>query len=67
MPRSHSTPKIIRYKPNSSEQSKTRYATKRAAENAIKDLQMYHLDLNLRTYQSPTDGGWYLTRQRLEK
>ncbi len=42
-------------------QSKTRYASRQAAEQAAKEQMKYHLDLVLHAYQSPTDGGWYLT------
>lgn len=40
---------------------KKRFASKQAAEKAVKELQKYHLDLELSTYQSSVDGGWYLT------
>ena len=43
------------------EQGKVRYATKHKAEQAIKESQQYNPDVSLSVYQSPSDGGWYLT------
>ena len=34
-----------------------------AALRAIAELRKYQLDVQLRAYQSPHDGGWYLTSQ----
>lgn len=62
MPRRNHTPKIEQYKPRVSAQSpKKRFVSRQAALTAIKELQKYHLELELRVYQSPDDGGWYLT------
>lgn len=63
MPRRNNTPKHTPYAPSVSEQAKTRYRSKADAERAAEDLMRYDLNLTLRAYQSPTDGGWYLTRQ----
>lgn len=62
MPRRNKTPKHVPFKPTSHSQAKTRYATRADAERAIAHLQRYNLELSLRTYQSPTNGGWYLTK-----
>lgn len=62
MPRKNRAPKHIPFIPQpANEQGKRRFASKQAAERAIKELQKYQLDLELHVYQSPTDGGWYLT------
>jgi hypothetical protein len=62
MPRRNNTPKHIPYEPESAAAPlKKRFSSKQAALQAIKELQKYHLDLELSTYQSPIDGGWYLT------
>jgi len=63
MPRRNKTQKIARqpYLPAESAMHKKRFASKQAAENAIKELQKYHLDLELHVYQSQVDGSWYLT------
>ncbi|MGB4767848.1 MAG: hypothetical protein WBP22_01175 [Candidatus Saccharimonas sp.] len=43
------------------EAGKIRYASRASAEQQIREQQKYQPDLKLSTYQSPTDGGWYLT------
>ena len=43
------------------EAGKIRYPSKHAAEQKIRDSKLYNPDVILSTYQSPTDGGWYLT------
>lgn len=45
---------------------KIRYASKHAAEQKIRDSKLYSPDVALSTYQSPRDGGWYLTSKRRE-
>lgn len=45
----------------SPEAGKIRYPSKQAALSAANDRMCYHLDLVLSVYQSPQDGGWYLT------
>jgi len=65
MPRKNRTPKHIPYQNNSARApQKKRFVSRQAAQNAIKELQKYHLDLELDIYQSPADGGWYLTSHR---
>lgn len=49
------------------ESNKMRYTTKRAAQQAATEAAKYHLDLRLSVYQSPGDGGWYLTSRREEQ
>ncbi len=65
VPRRNRQSKHQPYMPPAPAQPKTRYASQQAAEHAIKELQKYQLDLELRAYRSSTDGGWYLTRQLL--
>lgn len=43
---------------------KTRYKTKRDALAAIREITTYNLDTELDVYQSPVDGGWYLTSSK---
>ena len=65
MPRRNNTPKHIPYQNKSaSAPLKKRFASRNAALAAIKELQKYHLDLELNVYQSPNDGGWYLTSMK---
>ncbi len=62
MPRRNRTPKQPPKTPRSThEAGKVRYASKSAAEAAIQRSKQYSPYLQLRTYQSLTDGGWYLT------
>lgn len=62
MPRRNRTPKHTPYQNKSARApQKKRFVSRQAALNAIKELQKYHLDLKLDIYQSPADGGWYLT------
>ena len=48
------------------ERTKVRYATKQAALAAIAEASKYQTDIPLRVYQSPHDGGWYLTSNTSE-
>lgn len=65
MPRKNHTPKHSYYQPKTAAApEKKRFASRAAAQKAIKELQKYHLDLELDIYQSPIDGGWYLTSRR---
>lgn len=65
MPRKNRAQPHVRYQPNSAHApEKTRYASKAAAERAIREIRKYHLDAKLTVYQSPVDGGWYLTSTR---
>jgi len=67
MPRRNNTPKHTPYEPKTAAAPlKKRFPSKQAAQNAIKELQKYNLDLELSTYRSPTDGGWYLTSMSQE-
>ena len=62
MPRRHKS--TIRRQPpllSSRESSKVAYASKRAAEAAIREHAKYNLEVTLRAYQSPQDGKWRLT------
>lgn len=62
MPRKNRTPKHQRYQNNSARApQKKRFKSRSEAEKAIRELQKYHLYLKLDCYQSPVDGGWYLT------
>ncbi|MBC7764595.1 hypothetical protein H7Y29_02680 [Microbacteriaceae bacterium] len=62
MPRRHKPLKNQSKRPTiSPEAGKVRYPSKHAAEHAAKEVSKYNLDVNLRTYQSPINGGWYLT------
>ncbi|RKV94118.1 MAG: hypothetical protein D8G53_11625 [Candidatus Saccharimonas sp.] len=62
MPRRNRTPKHQRYRNNSARApEKKRFASRSDALRAIRELQKYHLGLRLTCYQSPVDGGWYLT------
>jgi hypothetical protein len=55
---------IKRHIPRSStnESAKVKYPTKQAALIAAEYTMRHNLDLVLTVYQSPHDGGWYLTR-----
>lgn len=65
MPRRNHTPKHEPYQPRTAAAPlKKRFISRQAAQLAIKELQKYHLDLELDIYQSPVDGGWYLTSSR---
>lgn len=68
MPRHNRTPKHTLFirSPPSSETAKTRYSSKQQALRAIKELKKYHLDSDFAVYQSPQDGGWYLTSQSVQ-
>jgi len=67
MPRRNNTPKHVPYEPNTAAAPlKKRFPSRQAALQAIKELQKYNLDLELSTYQSPIDGGWYLTSMSQE-
>ncbi|MCA0227992.1 hypothetical protein LCH21_00865 [Patescibacteria group bacterium] len=62
MPRRNRTPKHQPYQPTTAAAPlKKRFASKQAAARAVVELSKYHLDLQLDIYQSPVDGGWYLT------
>ncbi len=64
MPRRNKTPKHQPYRPPRGEGTKKRYPNRAAALRAIAELRKYQLDVQLRVYQSPHDGGWYLTSQQ---
>ena len=65
MPRRNKTPKHQSYRPPHNEAAKKRYPSRAAALRAITELRKYQLDVQLRVYQSPHDGGWYLTSQHI--
>lgn len=65
MPRRNKTPKHRPYRSPRSEATKKRYLSRAAALRAITELRKYQLDVQLRVYQSPHDGGWYLTSQHI--
>jgi hypothetical protein len=64
MPRRNKTPKHQPYRQPRSETAKKRYPSRATALRAITELRKYQLDVQLRVYQSPHDGGWYLTSQQ---
>lgn len=65
MPRKNHTPPHTPYHPRTAHApEKKRFASKQAAERAIRELQKYRLSLELGIYQSPVDGGWYLTSKQ---
>ena len=62
MPRKNKTPKHQPYQPRTAVAPlKKRFSSRQAALLAIKEVEKYHLDIALDIYQSPVDGGWYLT------
>ncbi|HRC28308.1 MAG TPA: hypothetical protein PKV96_02880 [Candidatus Saccharimonas sp.] len=61
MPRRNKSPRIIKSIPQQPAKQKTRYTNEHDARRAADYQMRHHLDLVLRVYQSPTDGGWYLT------
>lgn len=63
MPRRNHTPPHNRYDPTPLAHTtpKRAFASKQAAEQAIKELEKYHLELTLHAYRSPVDGKWYLS------
>jgi hypothetical protein len=63
MPRKN---KAIKHTPllfRNPEAGKTRFATKRQAEEAAEYQMLIKPGLELFVYKSDTDGGWYLTRK----
>ncbi len=67
MPRKNNTQKHVPFQSVNNEASKTRYATKRQAEEAAEYRMLLKPDLQLHVYKSDLDGGWYLTRQKNSK
>jgi hypothetical protein len=63
MPRKNNAIKHIPFRPPNHEAGKTRFATKRQADDAAEYQMLINPGLELFVYQSNTDGGWYLTRQ----
>lgn len=62
MPRRNNMQKVTRKIPQPRpEAQKTRYASRHAAQKAAEHQMLYHPELQLSIYQSPYDGGWYLT------
>ena len=66
MPRKNKSAKHIPFQFVNSEAGKTRYPTKRHAEEAAERQMLQNIGLELTVYQG-TDGGWYLTRQNHSK
>ncbi len=65
MPRKNNTPKHIPYESRTARAPlKKRFVSRQAALAAIKELQKYHLELELDVHQSPVDSGWYLTTKK---
>lgn len=63
MPRRNKNPKHSPFQFVNREAGKTRYATKRQAEEAAEYQMLLNPDLELHVYKSDLDGGWYLTRK----
>jgi hypothetical protein len=63
MPRRNKSPHVVRSVTRQLAAQKTRYRNKHDAQAAADDQMRYQLDLILRVYQSPNDGGWYLTSE----
>ncbi len=63
MPRRNKNVKHTPYHAVNHEAGKTRFATKREAENAAEYQMLLKPTLELFVYKSDTDGGWYLTRK----
>jgi|APMI01.1.fsa_nt_gi hypothetical protein len=62
MPRRNHTQKVTRKIPQlRPEAQKTRYASRQSAQKAAEQQMLYYPELQLSIYQSPYDGGWYLT------
>lgn len=66
MPRHNKNIKHVPFQFENKEQGKTRYATKRQAEEAAERQMLLKPDLELYVYKSDTDGGWYLTRRQVQ-
>lgn len=63
MPRKNKNVKHTPYIHANREAGKTRFATKRQAEDAADHQMLMKPDLELFVYKSELDGGWYLTRK----
>jgi hypothetical protein len=66
MPRRRKDIKYIIPKPHDPEVGKTRYPSKKAAENIAEIQMLQKPGLELSVYQE-NDGGWYLTRRVSQK
>ncbi len=64
MPRRNKNIKHTPFRPANREAGKTRYASKREAEQAAEYQMLLKPELELFVYKSDTDGGWYLTRKQ---
>lgn len=64
VPRKNRTSRPIPFRFVNHEAGKTRYATKRQAEEAAEYQMLLKPNLELYTYKSDLDGGWYLTRRQ---
>lgn len=66
MPRRNKNIKHTPFAHINREEAKTRFATKRQAEEAAEYQMLLKPNLQLYVYKSELDGGWYLTRQQTE-
>jgi hypothetical protein len=64
MPRKNKNVKHTPHTPANPHGAKTRYQTRSEAERAADYRMLLNPGLDLYVYQSPDDGGWYLTRQK---
>ena len=64
MGRKNKTKRHLVYRIVDREAGKTRFATKRAAEDAAEYQMLLKPGLELFVYKSDLDGGWYLTRKQ---
>ena len=62
MPRKNKTPKHTPYRYTYQQAQKTRFRTKKQAEDAAERQMLLHPSLELFVYKD-IDGGWYLTRK----
>lgn len=63
MPRKNNIRPHRPYQPSAGEQGKTRYATRRQAEQTAAERMLLEPRLELHVYRG-LDGGWYLTRRQ---
>ena len=64
MPRRNRVVKHTPFQLTNPEAGKTRYATKKLAEEAAEKQMLLKLGLELYVYKSQHDDGWYLTRHQ---
>ncbi|MGO3701741.1 MAG: hypothetical protein ACTJG2_00915 [Candidatus Saccharimonadales bacterium] len=66
MPRRNKAPKHSPYRPSVSSRQKTRFASKKQAEDAAERQMLLKPELELFVYRE-IDGGWYLTRKQHDR